>query len=111
MHAGHGATRSAAFLREKFALAMLFRVFGKRHARVSALLRAVMHQAVLADVQIARARATTPVVLQPLSDVVLELIDAREGLLAQRHDLFENFLLARAQRLQLAVVVVQNSHG
>src|SRR5580700_7414891 len=111
MHAGDSATRSAAFLREKFAVALLVGILRQRNAGVAALLRAVMHQAVLADIEIARASAATPVVLQALGDIVLELINAREGLLAQRHDLFEDLLLARTQRLQLAVVVVQNSHG
>src|SRR5580658_2068803 len=111
MHAGYRTTRSAALLGEKFAVALLIGILRQRNAGVAALLRAVMHQTVLADVKIARAGATSPVVLQPLSDIVLELIDAREGLLAQRHNLFENFLLPRAQRLELAVVVVQNPHG
>src|ERR1700685_619233 len=111
MHAGHRATRSTALLREKFAVALLVSVLRQRNAGVAALLRAIMHQTILANVEIARAGATSPVVLQALGDVVLELIDAREGLLAQRHDLFENFLLARAQRLQLAVVVMENSDG
>src|SRR6202044_120038 len=101
MHAGYRTTRSAALLREKFAVALLVGILRQRNAGVAALLRAVMHQAVLADVEIARAGAASPVVLQALGDIVLELIDAREGLLAQRHNLFENFLLARTQRLQL----------
>src|SRR5580704_1719448 len=106
MHAGYRATRSTALLREKFAVPLLVSVLRQRNAGVAALLRAIMHQAIFADVEIARAGATSPVVLQPLGDVVLELINAREGLLAERHNLFENFLLARAQRLQLAIVVV-----
>ena len=32
-------------------------------------------------------------------------------LFSQRHNFLENFLLARAQRLELAVAVVQNADG
>src|SRR5271154_1290072 len=108
MNAGNGATRGAALLGEEFAVALFVGVLGQRNAGVAALLRAVMHQTVFADVKITRSGATPPVILLPFGDIVLELIDAREGLLAQRHDFFENFLFARPQRLQLAVVIVQN---
>ena len=68
----------------------------ERNARIAALLRTIMHQAILADVEVARAGAAAPVVLLAARDVVLKSIDAREGLLFQRHDLFENFPLSRS---------------
>ena len=111
MHAGNGATRGAAFFGAEFALALLGRVFGERNAGISALLRAIMDQAVLADVEVARAGAAAPIVFAARGDVVLEAIDASEGALAERHDLFENFALALAERAELAVAIVQNAHG
>ena len=97
MHAGNGAARRAAFFCAKFALALLGRVFGQRNAGISALLRAVVDQAVLANVEIAGAGAASPIVFAARGDVVLEAVHASEGTLAERHDLFENFA-ARAGR-------------
>ena len=78
--------------------------FSERNARIAALLRAPVHQAVLADVEIARAGAAPPVVRLALGDIVLETVDAREAALAHGHDLFKNFDLARRQRFQLPLV-------
>jgi len=100
----------ACFLGEIFAIAPLIGVIGQGNARIAALLRAVMHEAILADVEVARAGAASPFVFQALSNVVLELIHAREGALAERHNLFKNFPFALAQRLKLAVAVVQNAN-
>src|SRR5580658_8074756 len=60
MHARHRATRGTALLREKFAVALLVSVLRQRDAGVAALLRAIMHQAILANVEIARAGAAPP---------------------------------------------------
>lgn len=51
--AGDGAVGCAGFLSKEFAADVGGGVFGQRDARVAALLRAVMDQAVLADVEIA----------------------------------------------------------
>src|SRR6266436_6321564 len=110
LHAGNRAPRRAKFFREIFAVPHLGRVLRQRNPRISALLRAPMHQSVLANVQIPRARSASPVVLPPARHVVLEFIESRKRPLPQLHDLFKNFLLARSQRLQLPVVVVNNSH-
>ena len=111
MHARNCAVRGAAFLGKKFALATLQRVIGERYAWVAALLRAVMHQAVFADVEVARTRAAPPVVFEALRNIALKFVNAREGLLTQRHNLVKNLLLARTEGFQLAVMVVDDSHG
>ena len=41
---------------------------------------------------------------------MLELVDSRERLLAKRHDLFENFLLALSEGLKLPIVIVENAN-
>ena len=46
----------------------------------------------------------------PTRHVVLEFIEARIRLFPQLHNLFENLLVAFRQRLQLPVVVVNDSH-
>ena len=78
MHAGNGATRRASFLGHKLALALLVGIFQQRNARITPLLRTIMNQAVLANVQIPCAGAATPIVLQSLCYVVLKLINASE---------------------------------
>src|SRR5271156_450000 len=95
VHAGHGAARGTGFFGEEFAVALLIGVFHDRNARIAALLRAVVDQAVFADVEIARACAAAPVVFPAARDVVLEFIYAREGLFFERDNFFENFLFAR----------------
>src|SRR5450432_210060 len=111
MHAGNRATRCASLLGDKFTLALFVGVLQQRNSGITALLRTVMNQFVLANIQIARAGAATPIVFESLGYVELEFIDARERSFFQGDDLVENFLLARTERLQLAVVVVENSDG
>src|SRR5271166_203053 len=62
MNAGNRAVGSAAFLRQKFAPKVGLAVLLKGNARIAALLRTVVHQPVLANVQIARAGAAAPIV-------------------------------------------------
>src|SRR5215470_12417510 len=111
MDAGDRAARGAAFLRVELAVALLVRVLGERHARVAALLRAVMDEAVFADIEVARAGAAPPIVFEAFGDVVLEEIHAREGVLPERHDFLENFLLTLAERRELAVGIVKDADG
>ena len=81
VHARNCAARGAAFLRQKLALPLLVGVIFERNARVPALLRAIMNKAVLADIEIARTSAATPVVLASFRDVVLKIVQPRERLL------------------------------
>src|SRR5271154_360239 len=76
--AGNGAVGRATLLGEEFALALSGGVFGERDARVAALLGAIVHQAVLADIEVARSCAATPLILATRGDIVLESVHARE---------------------------------
>src|SRR5437763_14199890 len=69
---GDGAVGCTPFLGFVLAVEVGLRVVGERDAGRAALLRAVMHEAVFADVEIARARAATPVVRSPLREVLLK---------------------------------------
>jgi len=109
VHAGHGAARGAGFFGKEFAVTLLVGVLHDRNAGIAALLRAIVDQAVFADVEIARAGTAAPIVFLAARDVVLEFVDAREGLFFQRDNFLENFLLARVQRFELAVVIVQDA--
>jgi hypothetical protein len=62
VHAGYRAEGCARLHALVFALEILTRILLQRNARSAALLRAVV-QAVFADVQVAAARAATPVVV------------------------------------------------
>jgi hypothetical protein len=77
VHAGDRAARRAGFGGVVFAADIFERVFHQRLGRVAALLRAVVHQAVLADIEVARAGAAAPVILFAVRDVVLEIVDLR----------------------------------
>ena len=84
--AADGAVGRAAFGGQELALHVGGGVFGDRHAGVAALLGAVVHQAVLADVEVARTGAAAPVVGPPLRDRFLELVELRVvGLLPVAH--------------------------
>src|ERR1700691_2658784 len=80
-HAGNGAHRSAALLGQVFAANIVHGVFGQRFGRKSALLRAVMHQAVFANIEVSRSGPAAPMAGTAVRDVVLIVIDLREVLL------------------------------
>ena len=71
-----------------------------------------MDQPVLADVHVARPSATAPFAWPPLGDCILKVVvQAREmALLALAHRLINGFF-AFAQRLQLAIAIVDDSQG
>src|ERR1019366_4893552 len=60
VHARYRAMRRARLLRMELTAYIGKRVFLQRNARIPALLRPVMHQPVLANVEVARPGATTP---------------------------------------------------
>ena len=83
----------------------------ERRGREAALLRAVVHQAVFADVEVPRAGAASPVVRLAVGDGFLEIVDARVMLLVQLlHFVVDTPLLA-TQRLQLAAAIVNDADG
>ena len=72
MDARNRAVRRAGFFRQIFTADVGNGVLLQRDPRVAALLRAIMHEPVFTDVQIARAGAATPLVRLAQSNVVLE---------------------------------------
>lgn len=76
MNAGDRASRGAGFFREKFAAEVLGCVFGKRNARIAALLRTIVNQPVLADIEVSRTGTAPPFIFSPSGNIVLEGIYA-----------------------------------
>lgn len=111
LHAGDRAKGRAGLASVIFMPHVLPGVLLKGDGRVTALLRAVVDQAVLTDVQIAAAGAATPLPWNSTGDILLEPVEAGIRTLPQTHNLLENFLLLWAERLELSAVVMQNAHG
>src|ERR1700744_5534960 len=109
MHAADGAVRRARLGRRVLAPDVLDGIIGERRARIAALLRAVVHEAVFADVQVAGAGAALPVIRAPFDQVALEIVDARVQALAELHALVVDGALAGVERLQLARLVVEDA--
>src|SRR5215510_5891825 len=79
---------------------------------MTALLRTVMNQAVLANVEVAPSRATMPLVRRPANQIFLKLvvvIEREEGLPPGIQDFVVDAPLRRLERLQLAGVVMKDS--
>src|SRR5215469_15198554 len=110
LYAGNRAQRRAVLFRVELAVPHFRRVLFERYPRIPALLRTPVHQPILANIQIARARPASPAVGFPARHVMLKTVESRERPLAQRHDLFKNLDFARPKWLQLPVVVVDDSH-
>ena len=70
-----------------------------------------MHQAIFANVEIARACAAAPLIGTALRNVVLEAVDAREAALLHGLHLVVDTALFVIQRLQLAGAVVNDPDG
>src|SRR5579863_6666787 len=109
--ARNGAMRSAALFGEIFTAHVIARVSCEWHARIAALLRAVMHQPILTNVEVAGAGTASPRIGQTLSDVVLEGVDAGEAALLPRLHFVVDPALFATQRLQLATSVMNDSDG
>src|SRR5262245_59550998 len=115
MDAADGAVRRARLRRRELALDVLDGVVLQRNSRVAALLRAVVHEPLLADVEVARARAAAPVVRLAVGEVVLKAADAGVQVLHdlaraadRRRDLVEHLALRRSERLQMSRSVVDD---
>jgi hypothetical protein len=109
MNTGNRATWRAGFLSVVLAMPALGGILGERDARVAALLRAVVHQAVLANVEVTRARAAAPSVFASGGDIMLKGIDPREGAFSEGHDFLEDFAFVRVERPELTVAVVNDA--
>src|SRR5271154_2117540 len=108
MHATDRATRRAALLRQKLPLYIRGHIPRQRNPGISPLLTAVVHQPVLADIQIPSTRAAPPVVRLPIGDRLLEVIEPRVAPACQIPYLVPNPALRRTQWLQLPAAVMDN---
>ena len=70
------AVRRTRLLRQKLALDVSRLVAGERHPRIPALLRAIVNEAKLADIEVAPTRAAAPVVRQTVGNGLLEVVEA-----------------------------------
>ena len=82
VRAGDGAERRAGFLRVVLAPEIFHRVIGERDAGIATLLRAVVDEPVLADVEVARAGAASPVVGASGGEIILKPAEPRVFLFA-----------------------------
>src|SRR5437879_3499324 len=111
VHAGDGAVRGAALFGQVFAANVVAGVGFERNSGVAALLRAIVHQSVFADIEIAGAGSAAPVVTFALRNVVLEGVDASEAAFLERLHFVVDAALFLAQRLQLSAAVVNDADG
>src|SRR5579864_9756136 len=100
VHAGNRALGRTGFFGEEFSAKIVAGVLFQRDSGVAALLRAVVDQAVLANIKVARTGAAPPLVGLALRDVVLEGVDAGETALLHRLHFVIDAAFFRAQRLQ-----------
>src|SRR5580693_5262720 len=84
VHAGDRAVRCAGFLRQIFAAQIFTGVILQRSSRIAALLRAVVDESVLANVEIAGSSTASPVVGQTFGDVVLKCVDPGKAAFFER---------------------------
>src|ERR1700756_126437 len=100
--------RCAGLLGQELALEVGFRVITEGNTRETALLRAVVHKPVLADVEIARPRPAAPVVRLAGGDGFLEFIETRVIALLPVAHLEVNPALLVLKRLELAIAIVND---
>src|SRR5581483_2059196 len=110
MNAGDGAKGRASFGTRAFANEILRGVPGERDPGMTALLGAVVHQPLFADVEKTAAGRAVPGVGKPADSVLLKCIEVCEGEEpgSQAEDAVVDSSLARLERSQLATAVVQN---
>src|ERR1051325_29640 len=90
---------------------MLEGVVLQRNRGIATLLRAVVNQPVLADVEIAGSGSASPIVGFAFGDVVLERVHASEAALFEALHLVVDPALLIGERLQLAATVVNDADG
>src|SRR5271170_1651295 len=98
--------RRAGFFCHELAAEIVAAVGCERNSGIAALLRAVVHQSVFADVEIARSGAAAPLVRQTLRDVVLEGVNSGKAALLPRLHLVVDAALFVVERLHLAAAIV-----
>ena len=108
VHARHRTAGRAGFLGDKLAPYVVDRVFIERLSGVAALLRAVMHQPVLAYIEVAGAGPAAPVVLPAVRDIILEKIQLPVAAAAEFLRLEIDGALVLSQRTKLAVAIMDD---
>src|SRR6187402_1085203 len=111
MHATDGAVRSAALFGEELPLYICSGVLRQGRSRVSALLRTVVHQTVLADVEVTSTRAATPVIRHTVGNLLLKSVEARVRAARQVSHLLPDAALFAAKRAKLTGAIVNDADG
>jgi hypothetical protein len=111
MDTADGAVRGTAFGGQEFALNVNRGVVGKRDARITPLLAAIVHQAVLANVEVTGARPATPVVGAALGDGGLEVVETGVVNFLPPAHLFVDFRFVGLEWLELTVTVMDDADG
>src|SRR5262245_44303314 len=101
--------RRACLLRKVFAIDILKSIFLKRNAWVATLLRTVVHEAVLADVEISGPGTASPIVRFSGCQVFLKPIEPGIALLTVALDLPINAFFLAVQRLHCPGPVMDNA--
>src|SRR5690242_693691 len=109
VNALEGARRRAPFLGFVLAIEIFHRVLLEWDSRITALLRAPVDQTFFANVQIARAGTTAPVIRFAFRDAVLKPIESRVILVSEFLYFLEDLFLFRRERFQSAVAVVNDA--
>src|SRR5215467_3733394 len=108
VHTRDRAVRGAAFFGQILAAQIFAAIFLQWNPWIATLLRAVMHQPVLADIEVACSGAAAPIVGHALGDVVLKCVDPGEAALLERLHLVINASLFVTERLQLPAAIVND---
>src|SRR5262249_45050040 len=111
VYAPHGAERRAVLHAVILAPQVVGAVLLKWDTRMTALLRAPVDQAILADIEVPRAGAAEPVVWLSVGKVLLEAVVVREveHRLSERHDPLQNQPLRLAPRARPAAAALDRS--
>src|SRR5262249_24091100 len=107
MHAADRAIRRARLRCREFPPDVLDRVVFERYPWIPALLRTVVYEAVLADVEVAGAGAAAPLIRLAIRQVVLKVANPRievfedlPGPVDRRRHLVVDLAFRRSQRLE-----------
>src|SRR5262245_5304222 len=113
MHASDGAQRRAALHLAELAAQIVLSVLLERNARIAALLRTPVYEAVLAHIEVAATRAAVPVVRAPLREVFLKpvVVGKVEGRSAERDELVEDRPLHLVHRTEAPVSIMDDPRG
>lgn len=111
LDAADRAGRSARFLSGVLALDVGECVLLERNPGIATLLRAVMNEAIFANVEVSGAGSASPIVRLSVREVVLEPIEPAVTLFSVILDLAIDALFASVERLHRAAAVVNDPEG